>query len=82
MFASWPKYAGEEPRYDQVKEEASDIGLRDLMFDPDRQAGLPILHFQLVCASCGVLLKLRVQGTRNDRCCLTMVAASGMLTNM
>lgn len=79
IFLPWPKYAGDYPRDQTLIEHAKQHGLADMMFDPDRQLGLPILHFQLVCAQYGVLLKLRVHGTCNDRCSLTMIGAASIL---
>ena len=53
-----------------------------MMANPQTQPGLPILHFQMLFATYGALLKLRVQGAHNDRCSLTMIDSSSLLPKL
>jgi hypothetical protein len=78
----WPTYGGDYPRYDVVGERSMKEGIYELLRDPSKQWGSPLVYFQLKAAMHGVVLKLRSQGTRNLTNSLTMIGSASMIELM
>ena len=54
-------------------------GIYELLREPSKQWGSPLVYFQLKAAMHGVVLKLRSQGTRNLTNSLTMIGSASMI---
>ena len=68
MFIPWPKYAGDYPRdLANLSGVAKQRGLLDLMHDPDRQLGLPVLIFFFSTALCTVWRLAEVACARSSQ---------------
>jgi hypothetical protein len=78
----WPHYGGDYPRDDVIGERSVKEGIYELLRDPSKQWGSPLVYFQLKAAMHGVVLKLRSQGVRNDRNSLTMIGSASMVELM
>jgi hypothetical protein len=75
----WPHYGGDYPRDDVIGERSVKEGIYELLRDPSKQWGSPLVYFQLKAAMHGVVLKLRSQGTRNLTNSLTMIGSASMI---
>ena len=70
------------PRDDVIGERSVKEGIVELLREPSKQWGSPLVYFQLKAAMHGVVLKLRSQGTRNLTNSLTMIGSASMIELM